>query len=109
MYAQDLLKGLTVYNRLSSAGQVRKQIWKLVAIHAMGQELESELRIWALIRSPDEFETSLEEAKALAKDAVGRPGSRVAVRPRMDIEAGKRPRKNVPMRVNAMRKKDPMC
>ena len=66
VYVQDLLKGLAVYNRLSSTGQVRKQIWKLVAIHAMGQELESELRIWALIRSPDKFKTSLEEAKALA-------------------------------------------
>lgn len=43
----------------------------------------------------------------LQTDSVGKPGSRVAVRPRMEIDEGKRPRKKVPMSLNAGRKDRP--
>ena len=39
--------------------------------------------------------------------SVGNPGPRVAVRPRMEIDEGKRPRRKVPIRLNAERKESP--
>lgn len=66
VYANDLLKCLTVYDRLSSAGQVWKQLRKLVAVHSMSLELDAELGVRALVRSPDKFETALEETQILA-------------------------------------------
>ena len=39
--------------------------------------------------------------RLLQTDSVGKSGSRVAVRPRMEIDEGKRPRKKVPMSLNA--------
>jgi len=45
--------------------------------------------------------------RLLQTDSVGKPGSRVAVRPIMEIDDGKRPRKKVPIRVKAGRKERP--
>ena len=58
---QDLLKCLTMYDRLPSAGQVWKQLWKILRIRPMSKKLNGELGIWALVRSPDKFEASLKE------------------------------------------------
>ena len=45
----DLVDSSTVYNGLSSAGEVRKNIRKLVAVESMGQKLDGELCVRTLV------------------------------------------------------------
>jgi hypothetical protein len=45
----DLVDSSTVYNSLSSGGEVRKNIRKFVAVESMGEKLDGELRIWTLV------------------------------------------------------------
>ena len=45
----DLVDSSTVYNSFSSAGEVRKNIRKFVAVQSMGKKLDSELHIWTLV------------------------------------------------------------
>ena len=49
----------------------------------------------------------LKKPRLLQTDSVGKPGSRVAVRPIMEINNGKQPHKKVPMRVKAGQKERP--
>jgi len=45
----DLVDSSTVYNSLSSTGEVRKNIGKFVTVEPMGEKLDSELCIRALV------------------------------------------------------------
>ena len=46
---RDLVDSSTVYNSLSSSGKIRKNIRKFVAVESMGEKLDAELCIRALV------------------------------------------------------------
>ena len=63
IYVGDLVNSPAVYDGLSTAGQVRKQIRKFVAIKSASEELDAKLCILVLVRSLDQCEMAFKETK----------------------------------------------
>jgi len=63
---RGLVDSPAVYNSLSSAGEIRKNVGKLVAIESMGEKLDSKLCIQMFVRLPNEREVPFEEIKTFA-------------------------------------------
>ena len=107
IYLGDLVDSSAVYDSFTSASKVWKNVGKLVAIESMSEELDGKLCILTFVRPPDELEVAFEETRLSQTEIVGGPGSSVAVRPTIDTEAGKHPRRKVPTVPKARRKSRP--